>query len=173
MRKYLTTIPLVFLLCFVVGCQKPAEEIANEPAVDVEAEKQSLEKELRSMEIAHKAAIDSKNIEGVLRFYSSDLITISPEEPILYGNDWIRNTLIDLYNAYEFTEDFKFIDIRIIGDRVAASYSFTQQMTPLAGGEKIEQSGKGMVILKQDEMKNWQIEWNASYLDNTDTSDKE
>jgi hypothetical protein len=86
---------------------------------------------------------------------------------------WIRNTLNDLYNAYEFTEDFKFIDIRIIGDRVAASYSFTQEMTPLAGGEKIEQSGKGMAILKQDEMKNWQFEWNAYYLDNTDTSDKE
>jgi ketosteroid isomerase-like protein len=173
MKKYLSVIPLVLLLCFVIGCQKPAEEIANEPAVDVEAEKQILEKELRSMEIAHKAAIDSKDIDGVLRFYSSDLITISPEEPILYGNDWIRNTLNDLYNAYEFTEDFKFIDIRIIRDRVAASYSFTQQMTPLAGGEKIEQSGKGMAILKQDEMKNWQFEWNAYYLDNTDTSDKE
>jgi len=172
MKKLLMILPLIFLLCFSFGCQK-AEEAAEEPAVDVEAEKLIIEKELRAMEIAHKAAIDSKDIEGVLQFYSSDLITISPGEPILYGNDWIRTTLNDLYNNYDFTEDFKFIDIRIIGDRVAASYSFTQQMIPLAGGEKIEQTGKGMVILKQDEMKNWQFEWNAYHMDDMDTSNYE
>jgi ketosteroid isomerase-like protein len=172
MKKLLLILPLVFLLCFTFSCQK-AEEVAEEPVVDVEAEKLIVEKELRAMEIAHKAAIDSKDIEGVLQFYSSDLITISPGEPILYGNDWIRTTLNDLYNNYDFTEDFKFIDIRIIGDRVAASYSFTQQMTPLAGGEKIEQTGKGIVILKQDEMKNWQFEWNAYHMDDMDISNYE
>jgi ketosteroid isomerase-like protein len=172
MKKLLMILPMVFLLCFTFSCQK-AEEVAEEPMVDVEAEKKIVEKELRAMEIAHKAAIDSKDIEGILQFYSSDLITISPEEPILYGNDWIRTTLNDLYNTYEFTEDFKFIDIRIIGDRVAASYSFAQQMTPLAGGEKIEQTGKGMVILKQSELNNWQFEWNAYSYDNMDTSDEE
>jgi ketosteroid isomerase-like protein len=172
MKKLLIILPLVLLLCFTFSCQK-AEEMAEEPVVDVEAEKKIVEKELRAMEIAHKAAIDSKDIEGVLQFYSSDLITISPGEPILYGNDWIRTTLNDLYNNYDFTEDFKFIDIRIIGDRVAASYSFTQQMTPLAGGEKIEQTGKGIVILKQDEMKNWQFEWNAYHMDDMDISNYE
>ena len=172
MKKHYMILPLALILCFMFGCQK-AEEVAEEPVVDVEAEKLIVEKELRAMEIAHKAAIDSKDIEGVLRFYSSDLITISPGEPILYGNDWIRTTLNDLYHNYDFTEDFKFIDIRIIGDRVAASYSFTQQMTPLAGGEKIEQTGKGMVILKQDEMKNWQFEWNAYHMDDMDISNYE
>jgi len=172
MKKLLMILPLVMVLCLTFSCQK-AEEVAEEPEVDVEAEKLIVEKELRAMEIAHKAAIDSKDIEGVLQFYSSDLITISPGEPILYGNDWIRTTLNDLYNNYDFTEDFKFIDIRIIGDRVAASYSFTQQTTPLAGGEKIEQTGKGMVILKQDEMKNWQFEWNAYHMDDMDISNYE
>jgi ketosteroid isomerase-like protein len=172
MKKLLLILPMVFLLCLTFGCQK-AEEVAEEPVVDVEAEKLIVEKELLAMEIAQKAAIDSKDIEGVLQFYSSDLITISPGEPILYGNDWILTTLNDLYNNYDFTEDFKFIDIRIIGDRVAASYSFTQQMTPLAGGEKIEQTGKGMVILKQDEMKNWQFEWNAYHMDDMDISNYE
>jgi ketosteroid isomerase-like protein len=172
MKKLFVILPMVLVLCFTFGCQK-AEEVAEEPVIDIKAEKQILEKELRAMEIAHKAAIDSKDIEGILQFYSSDLITISPGEPILYGNDWMRTTLNDLYNTYEFTEDFKFIDIRIIGDRVAASYSFTQQMTPLAGGEKIEQTGKGMVILKQNELNNWQFEWNASSYDNMDTSNEE
>ncbi|MFW6160748.1 MAG: hypothetical protein ACOC57_06365 [Acidobacteriota bacterium] len=90
-----------------------------------------------------------------MQFYSTDLITISPGEPIFCGKDWIRKTLNDLYSSYEFQEDFKFIDIRIIGDHVAASYSFIQQMTPLTDGEKTEHTGKGMAILKQNEMKNW------------------
>ena len=51
MKKLLIILPLVFLLCFTLVCQK-AEEVAEEPAVDVEAEKQILEEELRAMEIA-------------------------------------------------------------------------------------------------------------------------
>jgi ketosteroid isomerase-like protein len=38
MKKLLTVIPLVFLLCFTFSCQK-GEEIAEKPVVDVEAEK--------------------------------------------------------------------------------------------------------------------------------------
>ena len=109
MKKLYMILPLTLILCFMVGCQK-TKDVAEEPAVDVEAEKQILKKELRALEIAHKAAIDSKDIEGILQYYSPDLITISPGEPILYGNDWIRTTLNDLYNTYEFTEDFKFIE---------------------------------------------------------------
>jgi ketosteroid isomerase-like protein len=155
----------IALLILASSCSRPTNNSKLDPII--------VEKELRAMEIAHKTAIDSKDIEGILQFYSSDLITIFPGEPILYGKDWARTTLNDLYNTYDFCEDFKFIDIRIIGDCVAASYSFTQQMTPLAGGEKIEQTGKGMCILKQEETKNWQFEWNAYHIDNLDTSNEE
>ncbi len=48
-----------------------------------------------------------------------------------------------------------------MGDRVAATYQFTQQMTPLAGGETIKQSGKGICILKRIDAGKWQFEWNA------------
>jgi uncharacterized protein (TIGR02246 family) len=41
MKKLLLIVPLVFLLCFAFGCQKQAEEVAEEakPVVDIEAEK--------------------------------------------------------------------------------------------------------------------------------------
>ena len=38
MKKLFMVLPLVFLLCFTFSCQK-AEEVAEEPVVDVEAEK--------------------------------------------------------------------------------------------------------------------------------------
>jgi pimeloyl-ACP methyl ester carboxylesterase len=40
MKKLLMILPLVFLLCFTFGCQKQAEEVAEEPAVDT-AEKEA------------------------------------------------------------------------------------------------------------------------------------
>jgi len=41
MRKLLIFIPLVLLLCFTFSCQK-SEEVAEEPVVDVEAEKEAI-----------------------------------------------------------------------------------------------------------------------------------
>jgi ketosteroid isomerase-like protein len=125
----------------------------------------AVEKELRAMEAGHRAAVYAKDIEGILRYYSADLITIFPGEPNRYGNEWVRTAVADLYKAYEFHEDFKFIDIKIIGDRIAASYSFSQQMTPVVGGEKTETTGKGMCILKRNEMNIWQFEWNSYSYD--------
>ena len=156
---------IIGLLILVSSCSRPAQN----PALDAN----TVEKQLRTMETGHRTAVDSKDIEGILQYYTSDLITIPPGEPILYGKEWIQTTVADLYKTYDFHEDFKFIDIRIIGDRVAASYSFVQQMTPLAGGEKIEQTGKGMCILRLSEKKTWQFEWNAYSTDNMDTSNKE
>ncbi len=41
MKKLLMVIPLVFLLCFTFSCQQ-GEEVAEEPVVDVEAEKEAV-----------------------------------------------------------------------------------------------------------------------------------
>ncbi|NIM59869.1 MAG: hypothetical protein GTO16_13160, partial [Candidatus Aminicenantes bacterium] len=43
MKKLLSVIPLVILLCFTFGCQQ-GEEVAEEPVVDVEADIAALKK---------------------------------------------------------------------------------------------------------------------------------
>ena len=40
-------VPLVFLLCFTFSCQK-AEEVAEEPAVDIEAEKAAIRETIKT-----------------------------------------------------------------------------------------------------------------------------
>jgi ketosteroid isomerase-like protein len=121
--------------------------------------------ELGSMETNHRLAIEAKDIDAVCQFYSDDLITISPNEPVLYGRDWIPGTMRDLYSSYDFHEDFRLGDLRIIGDRVAASYTFEQKMTPLTGGDQITLTGRGMCILKRTEAGVWQFEWNCYSYD--------
>lgn len=120
-----------------------------------------MKKELRELEARHQAAIDSKNIEEIVQCYTPNLITVPPGDPILYGNDWIRGEMKKLYETYDFHEYFSFIDVRAIGDHVVTSFSFTQHMTPLAGGEKMEHTGKGLCILARSERGGLQFEWNA------------
>ncbi len=119
-----------------------------------------VEKELRALEAAHAAAVDAKDIEGVLRFYSSDLITVPPGQPIRRGRDWIRSSLAELFRTHELHETFTLSDIRVFGDRVAATYQYSQRVTPLAGGQPVVETGKGMCILRRSQ-RSWQFEWNA------------
>ena len=41
MKKLYMVLPLVFLLCFTFGCQQ-GEEVAEEPVVDLDAEKEGV-----------------------------------------------------------------------------------------------------------------------------------
>jgi len=161
MRKTIL-ISVLGLLLFSSSCSRHESKTTLDLKV--------VETELRSLELNHRAAIDSKDVAGILQYYSTDLITVPQGEPIIYGRDWITNTMNDLYKSYDFHEDFKFNDIRIIGDQVAESYTFKQQMTPLTGGAEIIQTGKGMCILKKSENGIWQFEWNANSYDSSPES---
>jgi len=154
----------VGLIILASGCSRPT----SKPELDATI----VERELRTFEAVHRSAIDAKDIEGILQCYASDLITISPDEPILYGKDWLRTLATDLFKTYDFHEDLEFIDIRIIGDHVVASYSFSQQMTLLTGGVPILQTGKGMCILNQSETGDWQFVWNVYNYDSLQSNTK-
>ena len=121
MKKSIVISGVSLLLCFC-GCLKPA----GEPAIDAKA----VEAELRKFESNHKMATDSKDIENILLSYAEDAITIMPGEPVMYGREWIRNFLEKLYKTHELYNNFEFVDIRIIADRVAASYRFEEQIIP-------------------------------------------
>ena len=47
MKKLSMILPLVLVLCFTFGCQK-AEEVAEEPAVDVEAEETAIRETMKT-----------------------------------------------------------------------------------------------------------------------------
>jgi ketosteroid isomerase-like protein len=145
------------LLVGLFGCSRTA------PKTDINLE--TVEKELQVLRVAHRAAIDSKNIEGILQFYSPDLITLSPGQTIMYGPEYIRPTLEELYKTYDFHEDFTLSDIHIIGDRAIATLMYEQKMTPLCGGDTAKETGRGMCIFKKSETGIWQFEWNTYFPD--------
>ena len=156
---------IIIQLIFATSCIQPS----TEPDLDFT----TVEKELRAFETANRIAVDSGDIDGILKYYSSDAITIPPSDSILYGREWIRTLLVNLYKDYEFHEVFEFIDIRIYGNRIAATYTYSQNINPLIGGEQITQTGNGMCILKKSEEGIWQFEWNAYNLNKMDKTMQE
>jgi len=84
MKKLLMVIPLVFLLCFTFSCQK-AEEVAEEPAVDVEAE----EKAVLKADGDWLKSVSDRDIERVLEYYADDAVWLVPKVP-MSGKDAIR-----------------------------------------------------------------------------------
>jgi hypothetical protein len=86
---------------------------------------------------------------------------VSSEEPIQYGREFIRPNMTKIYQAFDFHEDFRLIDTRIVGDRVAATYKWWSQTTPLTGGKTVVDSGKGLCLVKRSETGSWQFEMNA------------
>ena len=62
-------LPLVLLVCFTFACQK-AEEVAEEPVVDVAAEKQNVEEALRNF----YDAASTHNFQGIRDVCTNDFI---------------------------------------------------------------------------------------------------
>lgn len=158
-----TRILLLLSVILIAGCTHKKTEPGLDP--------KTVNAELKAFQVAHREAIDAKDIEGILQFYSPDLITVEPGMPVQYGNQFVRPLLTELFANYDFHEDFGLNDIRIMGDRVAATYQYTQQLKPLAGGETIVQSGKGICILKRTDAGQWQFEWNAAVYDSPPAGD--
>jgi ketosteroid isomerase-like protein len=66
MRKYLSVIPLVLLLCFVVGCQQATKE----PALDIGEEREALSKTIAAWNNAN----NSSDLEAMLASVAEDAL---------------------------------------------------------------------------------------------------
>jgi uncharacterized protein (TIGR02246 family) len=157
--------------CMIKECWSMEEELGFMLQLGMELRRkddldiENIEADLRSYESNHRSAIEKKDIEEILQFYAPDLIIIPQGEPNIYGQDQLKNLLVELFKTYDLFEDFKFAHIRVTGDRITASYTFEQKLTPFSGGDMIYRTGKGLCILKRSGTGNWQSEWNSYNYD--------
>lgn len=91
MKKLLMGVSLVFLLCFTFSCQQ-AEEVAEEPVVDVEAERQIVEK----LVVDSMEAVVRKDIDAVMSIYTDNAIFQPPNEPQYQGKEIYQKHLEEL-----------------------------------------------------------------------------
>ena len=164
MKRLLMIIPLVFLLCFTFGCQK-AEEVAEEPAVDVEADKDAI----RNLTNKRVKAFNESNIDLFMSLVADDAVWMPPGVSILNGKEAIRNW--QNFDEMNFDATIFTDEIEICGDWAFQRVHWEGSWTLKAGGETIPYKSKEIFIYRRQPDGSWLTShaiWNGSPLETDD-----
>jgi uncharacterized protein (TIGR02246 family) len=152
MKKLLVILPLVFLLCFTFGCQRE-EEVAEEPAVNVEADIEAIKSVINQLSYAH----DSGDLDSFLATQTEDIIFMPPGEESLYSKDSVRERFTPMFELFNLKIAPSIDEVKVSGDLAFVRYSYSLQVIPKAEGEMMELNGKVMFILIRQSDSSWKI----------------
>ncbi len=152
MKKFLTIIPLVILLCFTFGCQQ-GEEMTEEAGV----------KALSDEDVAANRAVIAAFVQGVksgesanvAALYTEDAIVMPANQPLVRG----RDAILAWHEAYppiiEF--DLKEEDIFGLGNLAVVRGSYSMSIVVEGAPEPIKDTGKFIEIRRKQEDGSWLI----------------
>lgn len=130
MKKILLVIPLAFLLCFSVSCQrsqKPSEELKTSVATDVQSIKETIKD--------WNAAINAADIDRIVSFFADDAVRIPPNEPAAIGKEAIRANYKGMFDYITIHEDMVVRDVSVRDDLAVSHLAFSAMMTLKESGE--------------------------------------
>jgi ketosteroid isomerase-like protein len=114
MKKLLLILPLVFMLCLAFSCQK-AEEVAEEPAVDISAETEAMK------EVFWVYANDlAKDVELSASTLTDDVITFRGDKETFI--EWVKNN--HSQGSYVKNHSILKIELSASGDMGYVAFSF-------------------------------------------------
>jgi uncharacterized protein (TIGR02246 family) len=152
MKTLLILIPLVFLLCFIVGCQQ-GERVLVEPIPDVEADIQAI-KDLHTNALA---AFNAADLDKHIQFYAEDAVLIIPNEPEAIGNEAIRSRIQEMFNQFIIQEENVFEDVKVSSDLAVAHLTWSSIVTPKTGGEPSEYYGNWILVFDKQFDAAWKV----------------
>ncbi len=152
MKKLLTIIPLVFLLCFTFSFQQ-GEEVAEEPAVDVEADIEAIKDLCEEWEVAYNA----NDIDKLLSLYADNSLRIPANQPPVIGKEAIRGSFKQEFDEFTYEEEDVLEDVEVSGDLAFARGAWKSILAPRAGGESRTLNGNWLEILKKQPDGSWKI----------------
>ena len=150
MKKFLTIFPLVFLLCFVFGCQQ-VEEVAEEAVVDIEAEAGVLSSEdeaaLKKFFDEHIQFALANDWEALAQQITEDAMFMPANAPAFQGRDSYLQTFAGV-TITDFSS--KLVEVlAVCGDRIFVRGVFSWTINVEGSPEPISQSGKWVSILQK------------------------
>ena len=157
MKKFLTIIPLVFLLCFTFGCQQGEEAVAEVGALtdeDVAAIKASTE--------AYMQAVRSEDLAALAALYTEDAVWMPPNQPMVRGRAAIQAWNEAQPPVTEFNLTIEEIDG--FGNLAYVRNASSITMEPEGAPEPIRSTGRGIEIRRKQQDGSWLIAidiWNS------------
>jgi len=161
MKKLLMILPLVFLLCFTFGCQK-AEEVAEEPVVDVEADVEAI----KSLQDNCSRAWNEGDYEGFMAIIDEEAVFLPPNAPPFGGMETIRSIYRTEFDSFDFNVTITTEEIHVSGDLAFSLDNWKGSMNPKDGSEPIAFDNKNLVIYKRQVDGSWKT-WRAMFSSNT------
>ncbi len=156
MKKLPTVIPLVILLCFTFGCQQGGEA-AEEPAVDVEADKEAIKKITDDF----NAALNAGDIDKLVSLFTDDAVRIPPNEPALIGKEAIRGLFQQQLDQFTVQNEGVIVDLKVSGDLAFFRGSWTSINTPKDGGEPLNYNGSYVSVIQKQPDGSWKTICNS------------
>jgi ketosteroid isomerase-like protein len=131
-------------MLFVTSCTQSYNQAADEAAIA----------KLRTDEMAVFGSGDVGALESI---FSDDTISMPPNEPALNGLAAVRTWAENLFKVYKISGEYTSADLTLAGDWAFDRLTMKLTMTPIAGGEAIEETGKCIHIYKRQADGSWKI----------------
>lgn len=150
MKKYLTVIPLVLLLCFTFNCQK-AEEVAEEPVVDVEIAKEAI----NGWYERYVANNNAGDFDRFGTFFTEDIIWLPPDAPVVIGKEAILDYARPFFELYSIHQEITVEEITVSGKVAFGRSSNSEEYSPKGEGESIKTDNKAIYIFQHQNDGTW------------------
>jgi uncharacterized protein (TIGR02246 family) len=153
--KYLTTIPLVFLLCFVFGCQR-GDVVSEEPAVDFKADAEAIKAWLGQ----YTSTVRTGDVDSLISLYAEDIVVLPPNGSVVEGRNAFRQWLIAWVGAYNAEETLKIQEIDVFGNHAFARGSHAYRNIHKESGDIKEGNGTFINLFQRQSDGKWKCTHN-------------
>jgi len=149
MKRLVMILPLVFLLCFTLSCQQ-GEEVAEEPVVDIEAEKEAVAEYFQAY-VDTAVEGDEGDIEKLKSFYHPEMSWWDYKQEHPVGIEAYLKYMEEFYKSeLKWICDLEPFEIHIVGNTAVLYTTYTNKFTDPEGNETTSSGPWTAVLIKQD-----------------------
>jgi uncharacterized protein (TIGR02246 family) len=143
MKKLFMVLSLFLLLCFTFGCQK-AEEAAEEPVVNVEADVEAI----KAWFDQYISTVKAGDVDSLIALYAENTVILPSNGSIVEGRDAFRKWINELFVRYNAEENMAIQEIEVFGKHAFARGSYDYRNIHKENGDVWEGKGKFINLYK-------------------------
>jgi ketosteroid isomerase-like protein len=139
-------------LALVVACTQPGATPGAETQADTRAANQAATQadtaaidDLRQQEVAAVSSGDT-----TLAYMADDIVIMPPGQPAVVGIPAARAWLGDFLRQFRASVSYGNTAVTFAGDLAVERYSGTLTLTPVAGGQQMTETLKGLHVYRRD-----------------------
>ena len=148
MRSRLTLLFLLFFASCTPAVEKTATTEADVGKINTASEE-------------FVAAAKANDTERLVSLYATDAVLMPPDEPVSKGSEGVQTWMKSFFDQFA-VEDFNISAQEVIvkGDWAFRRGTFEMTVSPVAGGEQMQDMGSFIDIWQRQPDGSWKIYWN-------------